>query len=217
MSTPTRIKRYNGHEAFNSMVREDWIKAIEQDPDRFQAYLYLPAAPEMIEPDGEEYEPELIEELDTNQDTLTYLDPELVSLLDCPDEQEHFFGMDDEAETLSESEMPLMLRVARVPPPPVGSVLEWDEETAQGDRTVWWYVHRNIAYGTAQVGALTVCIPMRDFNAENFTPPPVPETLPELLPDPEPETEPETLPETIEELDGQLVDDNEDNEGFTRI
>lgn len=172
MTTPpnTRLRmRYQGHEALNDLLRKDWIKSIELSPDRFDALLYLPDErlqdPHVLD----NYEPKLVQEIDSNQESLTYKDPVVVPVVDCPDEQEMFFQMDNEGETLGESGMPLLLRVGSASPPPVGSVLEWDEETAGGFRTVWWYVHKSMAYGTAHIGSLTVCIPMRDFDSKKTT------------------------------------------------
>ena len=82
-------------------------------------------------------------------------------------------------------------------------LLEWDEETAEGLRTVWWYVHKAVGYGTANVGVIYICIPMRDFNQP-------PANLPEL-PDSSIESEPEPvenfLPEPEENLqDGEVIE-----------
>ncbi len=196
-----RKVRYQGHEPFNRVLREDWIKAIKLSPDHFEASLYRPVEPESA-PTDDNYQNESVLELETNQDTLTYSDPELVALLDCPDEQENFFMMDDGDENLGESLEPLMLRIASHHVP-IGSVLEWDEETAEGLRTVWWYVHKAVGYGTANVGVIYICIPMCDFNQP-------PANLPEL-PDssiePEPEPVEDFLPEPEENLqDGEVIE-----------
>ncbi|WP_432773928.1 hypothetical protein [Vibrio parahaemolyticus] len=188
-----RKPRFQGHEPFNNVLRDDWIKAIKLSPDHFEASLYRPVGPESTQAeDG--YEKENVLELDTNQDNLTYGDSELVAVLDCPDEQESFFMMNDGDANLGESIEPLMLRIG-AHNIPVGSVLEWDEETASGLRTVWWYVHKQIGYGTANVGVIYICIPMRDFNQP-------PELGEGESPDLEPESEPveDSLPEPQENL-----------------
>lgn len=154
--------RYAGHEALNSVVRADWMKAIALSPNSFEAYLYRPVSAETGALDSG-YEEESVLELDTHQDTLAYSDPVEVKVLDCPDEQTEFFTMDDGGENLGESLEPLLLRVSDIVPN--GSVLEWDEETIEGTRTVWWYVLKGMGYGTANVGVVHVCIPMRDFNS----------------------------------------------------
>lgn len=170
VTTPiVRKPRFQGHEPYNAVLRADWIKAIKQSPDHFEAFLYRPQGQQEGE-SNDNYEPESVIELDTNQDQLTYGEPELVAVLDCPDENESFFMMDDGDENLGESMDPLMLKVAAFGIP-IGSVLEWDEETAEGLRTVWWYVHKTIGYGTANVGVIYICIPMRDFNQEQPAPP----------------------------------------------
>ncbi len=187
----TRKPRFHGHEPFNEILRADWISAIKQSPDNFDAFLYRPVG-EKANGSDDAYQKETVIEIDTNQDHLAYSDPELVVVLDCPDEQESFFMMDDGDENLGESLEPLMLRIASHHVP-IGSVLEWDEETAGGVRTVWWYVHKAVGYGTANVGVIYICIPMRDFNQP-------PANLPEL-PDSSIESERET-----NELDSGFIE-----------
>ncbi|HHY0551850.1 TPA: hypothetical protein ACVU5P_004169 [Vibrio parahaemolyticus] len=193
--TPPLRKRYQGHEALNDLVRKDWINEIKLNPDRFDAFMYLPKEADAAIPEGDGYEKQMVSELDSNQDTLTYHDPVLVPVLDCPDEQDFFFSMDDSSETLGESEMPLLLRVGTMQPPPVGAVLEWDEETKYGTRRVWWYVHRSMAYGTAIVGTLTVCIPMRNFDADSENEIPMPKN--------------ESVDAEMSKLDEHFVDDSD--------
>lgn len=158
----TRKPRFKGHEPYNAMLRKDWIRAIEMDPDNFDAHLYRPIEVKAGQEQGN-YEQSSVIELDTHQDLLTYSEPELVAVLDCPDEQESFFMMADGEDSLGESIEPLVLKMA-AHDIPIGSVLEWDEEAASGIRTVWWYVHKAMGYGTSNIGALYICVPMRDFN-----------------------------------------------------
>ncbi|WP_217521965.1 hypothetical protein [Vibrio metschnikovii] len=162
--TKARKPRFHGHEPFNDILRADWINAIKQSPDNFDALLYRPIG-EVAGDSDDDYQKETVIELDTNQDNLTYGDPELVAVLDCPDEQENFFMMDDGENNLGEAITPLMLRIGATDIP-IGSVLEWDEEISNGVRTVWWYVHKSVGYGAANVGVIYICIPMRDFNQE---------------------------------------------------
>ncbi|CAH0543009.1 hypothetical protein [Vibrio marisflavi] len=161
--TAVRKPRYQNHDPFNAILREDWIKSIALSPDSFEAFLYRPVDQSTSDDSESNYEEETVTELDTNQDTLTYSNPELVPVLDCPGEQESFFMMDDNGDNLGEGPDPLLLRIGSTHVP-TGTVLEWDEETASGTRTVWWYVHKAMGYGAAQVGVIYVCIPMRDFN-----------------------------------------------------
>lgn len=161
--------RYDGHEALNRVLRQDWIKSIELSPDHFEAYLFRPLKSAADDaPAG--YEDDAVIEIDTNQDTLVYEDHELVAVVDCPDEQTSFFTMNDGGDNLGEGAEPLLLKIAATVP--IGSVLEWDEETAEGRRTVWWYVHSAMGYGTANIGVIHACVPMRDFNS-----PPAAQTL----------------------------------------
>lgn len=171
-----RKARFSGHEALNSVVRADWMKAIELSPDAFEAFLYRPVEPSGDSSDGDAYQEEVALELDVNQDTLTYADPELVKVVDCPDEQESFFLMEDNEGNAGEGVEPLLIRVASNSVP-MGSVLEWDEEDANGTRTVWWYVHKSMGFGTANVGVIYICVPMRDFDRDNMTAPVIEEPV----------------------------------------
>lgn len=164
-------KRYSEHSAFNDVVRQDWINAIKLDPDSFDALLYTPSIEQPTPEQSQHYESDAVTEIDPNQDTLTYSDPVLVAVLDCPDETaEYFRSMDSGDNELGEGEAPLLLRVA-CQSVPKGSVLEWIEDTATGERRVWWYVHSAMNYGSNSVGSLSVCIPCRNFDV-NGTPEP---------------------------------------------
>lgn len=168
--TTTPIKRrnrYQGHSPLNDLMRSDWVRSIELDPDRFDAFLYLPITGSEQPPESSPYEESEVIELDANQDNLSYGEPLSISVVDCPTETEHFFMMNAGDESLGESDEPLLLRVG-AETVPIGSVLEWDEETAQGEATrVWWYVHDHVGVGTANIGRLSICIPMRNFDATN--------------------------------------------------
>ncbi|WP_318491927.1 hypothetical protein [Photobacterium leiognathi] len=168
--TELKRRRYEGHQPFNDLVREDWMNAIKLDPDAFDALLYLPVMEQLTPEQESNYESDSVTEIDSNQDTLSYGDPILVSVLDCPDENETFSMMAQGDEGLGESELPLALRVA-YPDVPQGAVLEWVEETSEGDRRVWWYVHSSVGFGSAAVGALSICIPCRDFDAGGIVEP----------------------------------------------
>ena len=164
-------KRYSEHSAFNDVVRQDWINAIKLDPDCFDALLYIPAVIQQTVDQSQYYESDVVTEIDPNQDTLTYSDPVLVAVLDCPDESaEYFNAMDNDGNELGEGDAPLLLRVA-CPSVPKGSVLEWIEDTATGERRVWWYVHSAMNYGSNSVGSLSVCIPCRNFDGDGIPTP----------------------------------------------
>ncbi len=198
-----RVPKFKGHEAFNSVVRADWNRAIELNPDSYDAYLYAPSKV-LDEAESDLYESENVMELSTNQDTLSYGDPVFVKVLDCADESDHFFTLDDNSANLGESLDPMLLKVA-ADSVPIGSVLEWDEETPNGIRTVWWYVHRAMGYGTANVGVIYACVPMRDFNQPDLT-----IIEPELEVE-EPELEPELEPEEELEQEFELEVEGDDS------
>ncbi len=197
MTTLARKTRYSGHEAMNSVIRADWMKAIELSPDAFEASLFRPSKPIESTDTDEHYQEETVLEIDINRDSLTYDEAELVKIIDCPDEQESFFMTEANDEGLGENADPLLLRVASSNVP-IGSVLEWDEETATGIRTVWWYVHKAMGLGTANVGVIYICIPMRDFNS-----PPAIDELPSE-PDTGDDIEPDA-PETEESDNNDVV------------
>ncbi|MCG3884121.1 hypothetical protein I3271_05425 [Photobacterium leiognathi] len=167
----TMKKRYSGHSALNDVIRADWMKAIELSPDSYQALLYVPKQQgEVEQQDSNNYEAEEINELDTNQDELIYDTPFIVSVLDCPDENEFFLTSSLDNENTGEYDTPLLLRVAH-DAVPVGSILEWEEETTPNTtRRCWWYVHSAQGFGTANVGSLYVCIPARNFDDKSTQP-----------------------------------------------
>lgn len=156
--------RFKGHSVFNASVKADWMKAIERDPDAFDALLYIPVEQAETDEGNSNYEADIFDEIDANQDVLSYADPVPVAVLDCPDETEAFWVMDNGAENAGEGESPLVLRIA-ADNVPIGSVLEWQEEVSASGKLkrVWWYVHRAQGVGSANVGVLYICIPCRDF------------------------------------------------------
>lgn len=159
--------RYKGHSKFNNQIRRDWVRFIEKNPDSFQALLYLPVADDVGEVDEETgLELPSFTELNNNQRGLTYQDsdPELVTVLDCPDERESFHAVDSDSEQDGLTDDVLIIRIA-AEGVPVGSILEWNEEMASGNLARrWWYVHRIFGYGTQHVGSLYYCIPARNFD-----------------------------------------------------
>ncbi|MGZ0337065.1 MULTISPECIES: phage tail protein [Citrobacter] len=154
--------RFLGHKGFNDLYREAWALAIIKDPLSFDALLYR--ANSIDAPiDDEGFEVMQAERLDPNQETLSYGEPEIVKVLDCPDEMDSFLSMNEEDDNTGYQEDSLILRVAAFDIS-IGSILEWNEELASGEMARrWWYVHRKFNYGTAAVGTLFVCIPCRTF------------------------------------------------------
>ena len=155
--------RFDGHAAFNNMVREDWITAIKLNPDRFDALLFRAMSPTDVTIDEDGYEATDAQKIAPNQETLTYADPELVAVVDCPDEMADFYAMNDTDENAGVQDDALILRVA-AHDITIGSILEWLEEQASGESIRrWWYVHRKFSYGTAAVGTLYYCVPSRTY------------------------------------------------------
>lgn len=155
--------RFDGHAAFNNMVREDWITAIKLNPDRFDALLFRAMSPTDVSIDEDGYEATDAQKIAPNQETLVYADPELVAVVDCPDEMADFYAMNDTDENAGVQDDALILRVA-AHDITIGSILEWLEEQASGESIRrWWYVHRKFSYGTAAVGTLYYCVPSRTY------------------------------------------------------
>lgn len=154
--------RFDRHSKFNADTKASWLKFIERNPHSFDAILYraLPIKDEQL-PDG--YELPEFSNVDINQTEPVYQDPELVAVLDSPDDNEAFVSMDMGGENAVDADSVLVLQIA-AESVPVGSVLEWLEETADGKgRRVWWYVHRAFNLGTTSAGTLYYCIPCRTF------------------------------------------------------
>lgn len=162
----TQLKtRFNGHKPFNDQIREDWMLIIETSPDSFQALLYRPDVGTYGVIDDESGM-ESFTELDNNQRPLTYQEPDIVYVLDNPDGRESFRAVDGDGEQDGLTDDVLVLRIA-ANNVPVGSILEWNEEMANGTARRWWYVHRIFSYGTQHVGSLYYCIPARNFDTTN--------------------------------------------------
>jgi hypothetical protein len=153
--------RFNGHSAYNSYMRDLWLKAIQMHPYRFDALLYRATTHQQnADDDGHEEDP--IITLDPNQDLLDYADPEVVCVVDTPDESEQFLSLVDGSDNTGIPETALILRVG-AKNIPVGSILEWNESMVSGTVRRWWYIQKIYNYGTANIGSLFFCVPCRTF------------------------------------------------------
>lgn len=162
-----RRNRYAGHYEFNNLVREDWQRAIEDDHYAFDALIYLPEVAEYTPVEAKHHETAEFTEISNNQRELVYGLPHPVVVLDCPDERENFFAVDDDGDQDGGADDFLVLRVAATGIP-IGSVFEWLEEQADGSTLPrWWYVMKIFAYGTASVGSLYFCVPARNFEGSD--------------------------------------------------
>ncbi|WP_053067814.1 hypothetical protein [Xenorhabdus khoisanae] len=156
--------RYRGHTPLNDLVRQDWIKMIEEDPDSYDALLYRPRddAPTKANDDGLEIP--VFTEFNNHQRELSYTDPQKVKVLDCPDERESFTAVDSDGDQDGGIDDFLVIRAAATGVS-IGSIFEWNEELSDGQLARrFWYVLRIFTYGTASVGSLYYCIPARNFS-----------------------------------------------------
>jgi hypothetical protein len=155
--------RYKGHSPLNDLVRKDWVQMIEQDPDSFNALLYRPVDDVLTNVGEDGLETPLFTELNNNQKELTYSDPEVVTVLDCPDERESFVAVDSDGDQDGSTDDFLVIRAATTGVA-IGSTFEWNEELLDGRLARrFWYVLRIYTYGTASVGSLYYCIPAKNF------------------------------------------------------
>ncbi len=166
MSKVIKLKpRFNDHEIVNKIMRNDWIVAIESNPDSFQALLYIPKESVAVI-EASEYEEAQFNQVDINQQVLEYEMPVIVSVLDNPDEQPALV-LESGAEAVNNFEQPMALRIGRHDIP-VGAVLEWEEvATETTTRRCWWYVHSGVALGTTLAAVIHNVIPCRDFEGMN--------------------------------------------------
>lgn len=158
--------RFKGHAPLNMTVRKDWIRVIELDADNFDALLFRPDPEDVGEVDEDTgLEGPSFTEINNNQRDLRYLDPEMVKVLDCPDDRDSFQAVDVDGEQDGLSEEIQLLRIA-AEGVSVGSILTWNEEMASGKLVQrWWYVHRIFSFGTQHVGSLYYCIPARNLDS----------------------------------------------------
>lgn len=166
---PVKLRpRYRGDQAFNNMVRADWVQAIVQDWNAYDALIYLPSVAVRPEEDKDDYEQAKFTEINNNQRELTYSDPSIVTLLDCPDQRDNFTAVDHDGEQNGLADDFLSVRVAATGIP-IGSVFEWQEELASGEVVRrWWYCMKILSYGTASVGSLYCLVPARNFEGTNY-------------------------------------------------
>lgn len=158
--------RFKGHAQLNITVHKDWIRVIELDPDNFDALLFRPAPEDVGEVDeATGLEGPSFTEINNNQRDLSYQEPVMVKVLDCPDDRDSFQAVDADGEQDGLSEEIQILRIA-AEGVSIGSILTWNEEMASGKLARrWWYVHRIFSFGTQHVGSLYYCIPARNLDS----------------------------------------------------
>lgn len=140
-------KRFSGHSALNTVVREDWIAAIKLDPDNWNARLYVTVNDEPTKIDDSNFEVPLFTQPVRNEKTLSYADPIIISVADINSQMTR--EMEDSGEhLLTQGDGALSIRIG-FDPVPIGSMLEWEEEKNDGSvSVVTWCVHRQQAIGT---------------------------------------------------------------------
>lgn len=119
--------------------------------------------PVPTEPDEDGIETPLFTEINNNQVELDYLDPVIVTVMDCPDQRENFTAVDNDGDQDRLVDDFLIIRAA-TRNVSIGSIFEWNEEMMDGGTARrWWYVLRIYTLGTASVDSLYYCIPARNI------------------------------------------------------
>lgn len=159
-----RRARNSGHQPLNDLIRDDWRRLVEQHQDSFDVLIYVPktTAPIEVEPEGEA----LFGTVDRHQSSISYELPNLASALAGSQDDPMFSAMWDDTENTGAGESETLTLLLSVCMAPVGSIVEFEEEQADGqNRRVWWYVHAVDTVGTAAVGGLHHCIPCGDLES----------------------------------------------------
>lgn len=166
MTTSVLTKARNaGHAPLNNMIRDDWRRLIERHPDNFDVLIYLPKGTENT-PETPDDETALFGTVDVHQQSIAYDLPQLGSALIAPLDDQYFAGMWSEKENTGVGGSDMLTVLLSAGQAPVGSILEFTEETASGDnRLAWWYVYSVNVIGTASIGALHICIPCGDLES----------------------------------------------------
>ena len=157
--------RNSGHKPLNDQVREDWRKLVERHPDSFDALIYMPSTTPQEPEEGEEKA--LFGTVDRQQEATVYDLPVPISVLEATSDDVAFDAQWDDPEHVGTGESGTLTLLLSAVIAPMGSVIEFEEEQADGsNRRVWWYIHSVNAVGSAAVGALHVCIPCGDLEQD---------------------------------------------------
>ena len=155
--------RFNQHSVVNDVIKNDWIRAIELDPENYDALLYLPKEVE-VDDSEDIYEEAIHLELDENQKSLDYELPVVVKMVDNSEPQQQYDVEQDGVDGLGDSGQMMMVKVG-LDSVPIGAILEWMEVLGDNtERRVWWYVHSAKTIGTTTAGKHYFLIPCRDFD-----------------------------------------------------
>ncbi|EKO3439449.1 hypothetical protein NTE19_003341 [Vibrio fluvialis] len=155
--------RFSQHSAFNAVVRADWVVAINNDPENWTARLFLPVESDIPQEVSGNFEIPQFTELDNNQKPLSYGDPILVKVADVRQDMTRLFASSGK-ELLSYGDGNMSIRIG-YDPVPVGAMLEWEEETTDGNLSeVSWYVHSAETFGTQKAAVIYELISNGDIS-----------------------------------------------------
>lgn len=154
--------RFDGHAELNDIIHQDWLDMVASHPENYQALIYKPLIVEITTEEDESFEKPLATQLDQNQQSLEYGDPDIVFVVDNTKGLARYFDEPGE-EVISEHDRPMALLVGDSAVP-IGTILEWEEVTGKDSRRrVWWYVQASQPYGTTKAGVVYYAIPCMDF------------------------------------------------------
>lgn len=157
-------RRFSGHGLVNTLVMADWLASINLDAENWQARLFLCIDEEQTQIDSDDFETPLFTEIEKNQQTLSYADPLVINVAEVNEGLQRYTG-DDGQSLLSQGDGNLSIRIGH-DPVPLGSILEWEEEQADGSvSVVTWYVHRVRTLGTQKAAVIYELISAGDVDS----------------------------------------------------
>lgn len=153
--------RFSGDDTVNQVLRSDFIEIIKHHHQSFGAVIYLPVEVDDADVDDQLEKP-LFSRLDENQKALKYSLPKPVKVLANP--EEHIPQINQGGEMVATDPDLIMSLMIGYPTVPVGTIVEWLEETKGGEtRRVWWYVQKITARGTTGAFVIHILVPCADF------------------------------------------------------
>ncbi|WP_335919804.1 hypothetical protein [Shewanella algae] len=156
------MKRIKGAAAapYTAQVTADWIAAIKGHPDRFDAALFRPVAPMVVDT---QVDAPLFGEIDDQTQDIAYSDAVFVECVESNGEDDSFLAAWDGDESMGYGASGTMILRIAESDIPTGSILEFLVANADGTTSdQFWYIHHSEAVGTPAIGFLHYLIPCGD-------------------------------------------------------